>query len=514
MTKWLATSAAALLLTASPALAQQTTLNIGMASADVGRLDPHTATTTPDKGVLHYIFSGLVRIKPGEASPEFIEPDVAESWESSEDGLTWTFQIRDDVKCHGDYGTLTAEDVAWSLERARDPERSSFANDYAAVESITATGENEVEIVLSRPVPSLLGLYVNYHGGNIVCREAAEALGEDFTLNPVGTGPFMFAEYQPQQFVRLVANEDYFRGAPHIKEINYRYIPSDASRDLAFQSGELDMIYGRQDETWVDRIRQVPNTVVTVMSPGEMSVLSLNMTMPPLDDVRVRRAIAHALDRDAMVEFRGRSVTRPSISPVPEGYLGYTSDVPQYEFSIEKAKELLTEAGFPDGVTINTIHTTLPGMLATIEVIQALLAEADINLTITQVEHATFHAQIREDLSQLVHYSAARFPIADVYLTQFYYGPSTVGRPTAVTNFSHCDVADAEIEAARIETDTEKQLELWATAQQKIMDEVCAIPVYENMQLWAWKDTLDLGVEVNGSLNLSPPITEQARFTE
>jgi peptide/nickel transport system substrate-binding protein len=245
-----------------------------------------------------------------------------------------------------------------------------------------------------------------------------------------------------------------------------------------------------------------------------MSVLSLNMTMPPLDDVRVRRAIAHALDRDAMVAFRGPSVTRPSISPVPEGYLGYTDDVPQYEFDIERAKELLAEAGHPDGITINTIHTTLPGMLATIEVIQALLAEADINLTITQVEHATFHAQIREDLSQLVHYSAARFPIADVYLTQFYYGPSTVGRPTAVTNFSHCDVADEEIEAARVETDTERQLELWAIAQQKIMEEVCAIPVYENLQLWAWKDTLDLGTEVNGSLNLSPPITEQARFTE
>jgi peptide/nickel transport system substrate-binding protein len=214
MTKWLATSAAALLLAAGPALAQQTTLNIGMASADVGRLDPHNATTTPDKGVLHYIFSGLVRVKPGEASPEFIEPDIAESWESSEDGLTWTFQIREGVQCHGDYGELTAEDVVWSLERARDPERSSFANDYAAVDTITATGENEVEIVLSRPVPSLLGLYVNYHGGNIVCREAVEALGEDFNLNPVGTGPFMFAEYQPQQYVRLVANEDYFRGAP------------------------------------------------------------------------------------------------------------------------------------------------------------------------------------------------------------------------------------------------------------------------------------------------------------
>lgn len=514
MQRLLTGSAMVLLLAAGPSLAQETTLDIGMASADVGRLDPHNATTTPDKGVLNYIFDGLVRIKPGEASPEFIEPDIAESWESSEDGLTWTFKIREGVECHGDYGVLTAEDVVWSLDRSRDPERSSFANDYTAIDTITATAENEVEIVLKEPIPSLLGLLVNYHGGNIVCREAVEALGEDFILNPVGTGPFMFAEYQPQQFVRLVANEEYFRGAPQIKEIYYRYIPSDASRDLAFQSGELDMIYGRQDQTWVERIREVPGTNVVVMKPGEMSVLSLNMSMPPLDDVRVRRAIAHAIDRDAMVAFRGADVTLPAISPVPEGYLGYTDDVPTYPYDIDKAKALLAEAGHPDGITINAIHTTLPGMLATIEVVQALLDDAGITLDITLVEHATFHAQIREDLSQVVHYSAARFPVADVYLTQFFYGPSTVGTPTAVTNFSHCDVADAEIEAARVETDPDRQLELWAEAQRKIMDAVCAVPIYQNLQLWAWKDTLDLGYEVNGSLNLSPPITEQSHFTE
>jgi peptide/nickel transport system substrate-binding protein len=345
-----------------------------MASADVGGLDPHSATTTPDKGLLHWMFNGLVRIKPSESSPAFIEPDLAESWTTSEDGLTWTFQIRDDVECHGDYGALTAEEIVYSLERSRNPDISSFAKDYAAIDTITTAGDNEVQIVLSEPVPSLLGLLVNYLGGNIVCREAVEALGEDFILNPVGTGPFMFAEYQPQQFVRLVANEEYFRGAPAIKEIYYRYIPSDASRDLAFQSGEIDMIYGRQDQTWVERIQEVPNTTVAVMEPGEMSVLSLNMTMPPLDDIKVRQALAHALNKDAMVQFKGEAVTRPANSVVPQGYLGYTDDVPGYEYDVEKAKALLAEAGFPDGVMINTIHTTLPGMLSTIEVVQALFA--------------------------------------------------------------------------------------------------------------------------------------------
>ena len=324
----------------------------------------------------------------------------------------------------------------------------------------------------------------------------------------------MFAEYQPQQYVKLVANPEYFRGEPKIKEIFYRYIPSDSSRDLAFQSGEVDMIYGKQEQTWVERIKQVPGTVVSVMTPGEMSVIHLNMTMPPLDDLRVRKAVAHAISRDAMVQFKGPDVTLAAISPVPEGHLGYTADVPTYEYSVEKAKALLAEAGHPDGVTIKAIHTTLPGMLTTMEAIQALLREANINLEIETVEHATFHEQIRKDMSQVTHYAAARFPVADVYLTQFFYSPSIVGTPTAITNFSHCAVADAEIEAARVEGDKQKQLEYWAEAQRKIMAEVCAVPIVQSMQLWAWKDTLDLGVDVKGSLNLSPPVTEAASFSQ
>lgn len=501
-------------LTGTPAFAQQTTLNIGMASADAGKLDPHIATTTPDKGLLHWMFNGLVRIQPGQASPGFIEPDIASSWTTSDDGLTWVFTLRDDVECHGEYGNLDAADVVFSLNRSASPDQSSFSGDFAAFESIVATGPYEVTITLANSIPSLLGTLVPYHGGNIVCQDAVEALGEGYERTPIGTGPFMFAEYQPQQFVRLVANPEYFRGEPEIKEIFYRYIPSDASRDLAFQAGEIDMIYGRQDQTWVERIRQLPGTTVAIMSPGEMSMISLNKNMPPLDDIRVRQAVAHAMDRGTMVAFKGQDVTLPAVSVVPEGYLGFTDDVPQYDFNVEKAKALLAEAGFPDGVTLTAVHTSLPGMLSTMEAVQSLMRDAGITLDIEVVEHATFHQKIREDLSQVTHYSAARFPVADTYLTQFFHSDAIPLKPTAVTNFSHCDVADAEITAARTEPDPAKQLELWATAQQKIAADVCAVPIYQNLQLWAWKDTLDLGFEVKGSLNLSPAITETSRFTE
>jgi len=114
----------------------------------------------------------------------------------------------------------------------------------------------------------------------------------------------------------------------------------------------------------------------------------------------------------------------------------------------------------------------------------------------------------------LAHYDAVWGGRQPYHLTQFFHSDAIPLKPTAVTNFSHCDVADAEITAARTEPDSAKQLALWATAQQKIAAEVCAVPIYQNLQLWAWKDTLDLGFEVNGSLNLSPAITEVSRFTE
>ncbi len=490
-------------------------LNVGIAAPDAGRLDPHLSATTIDKAVFGWMFNGLVRFAPGSASPELIEPDLAESWETSDDGLEWTFHLRDDVQCHHDYGPLTAEDVVYSFERAADPNRSSFASDFEVFDTVEALDDHTVKITLKKPVPSLLGLVTNYHGGNIVCKKAAEEMGEDFQKKPIGTGPFMFDTYTPQQNLTLAANPDYFRGKPQLDGINYQYIPSDSARDLAFQSGELDMVYGKQDQTWAERTEQLEDAVVHVMEPAEMSVMYLNMATKPLDDIRVRRAMAMATDREQFMDFKGRDVTRIAELVVPQGYLGFadmTDLMPEHD--VEGAKALLAEAGHPDGITLKVIHTALPGMLGTMEVFQAQMAQAGINLDVEVVEHATFHAQIRKDLSQVVHYSAARFPVADTYLTQFYDSASIVGTPTGITNFSHCAVADDEIEQARVEQDPEKQKELWKTAQQKIMEEICSIPIYENLQIWATKKNLDLGYDLVGSLSLGPPVTENTHFTE
>ncbi|MCZ8183792.1 MAG: ABC transporter substrate-binding protein [Beijerinckiaceae bacterium] len=512
---WMAGGALAALLATGPALAQKTTLVIGMQTQDAGVLDPHINSGTPGKALLNWMFNGLVRIKPGQASPDQIEPDIAESWTSSADGKEWTFKLRQGVQCHHDLGEFTAEDAVFSLQRAGSKDSSAFSSDYSAFDKVEAVDKYTVRITLKTPIPSLLGQVMNYHGGNMVCKKAVDTLGKDgFARKPAGTGPFVFAEYVPQQYVKLVANPKYFRGEPKIKEIIYRFIPSDAARDLALQAGEIDMMIGRQEQAWVDRTNKIPGLKVIAFGPAEMSVIHLNMTQPPLDNIKVRQAIAHAIDRAGIQQFRGPAISRQAVSVVPSGYFGTHETAPLLPHNLARAKQLLTEAGFPNGVTIKAIHTTLPGMMGFIEATQAQLKRAGITLDITPVEHPTFHQQIRQDLSQLVHFQAARFPIADVYLTQFFHSRSIVKTPTAVTNFSHCKVADAEIDAARTEQDKAKQVALWKTAQEKIINEVCAVPVNEMLMLWAFKDSLDLGYELKGSLNLGPPITEQTRFTK
>ena len=495
-------------LAPAPAAAQMT-LRVGSGGADIAKLDPHRATSTNDKTVVGWMFNALVRFPPGSADPKTIEPDLAERWDRSPDGLTWTFHLRPGVKFHGSWGELTAEDVAYSLKRAADPKRSSFAGAYTAIADVVAIDPKTVRITLKHPVPSLLGLVANYHGGNIVSRKAAEELGDKYAAQPVGTGPFAFAEHVTQQHVKLVAHEGYFRGRPKLDGVNLRFIPSDSGRELAFASGELDLFYAKREQRWVTAARRRPDTIVDIFSPDEFRTVHINRTIAPLDDVRVRRAIAHGISVQEILRFVGTDVAIAGCSVVPPGYLGEDCPAGGYKFDQARAKALLAEAGHGSGLTLKVVVSNISAQLPIMEVIQAQLGKIGIKLDMSVVDHPTYHAQIRTNASALVFYGAARFPVADSYLTEFYHSDAIVGRPTAITNFSHCTVADAEIVSARAEPDDAKQLALWKTAQQKIHEDVCAVPLFGLLQVWARSPRLDLGYDFKGAMNLAPMLTEK-----
>lgn len=493
-------------------LASAQTLRVAGNESDFKTLDPDRATSTTDVTLVSWIFNGLVRFPPGSADPAKIEPDLAKSWESSDDEKVWTFHLRQGVKFQGDFGSLTADDVVYSLNRAKDPERSAFASDYSAFEKIEAVDSLTVRITLSRPVPDFLGLVANYHGGQILSKKAAEKYGKDFKRHPIGTGPFMFDKGVTQQYVHLVAFKDYFRGSPKLDGIRYRFIPSDSSRNLAFRSGELDLIVGRREQRWVEQANGWDGAHVDVFGPGEFRTLYINMAHKPLDKLKVRQAIANAVNVDQIIQFVGGDVSEKGCSVVPNGYLGEDCSW-SYKYDPERAQKLLAEAGYPNGLKLSAVVSSITSHLPIMQVIQAQLAQVGIDLKLRVVDHPTYHQRIRQDVSDLVFYGAARFPVADSYLSQFYDSKSIVGTPTAVTNFSHCRVADSEIEGAQNTGSQSERLKLWSLAQKKIHDKVCSVPLFSLMQVWAQSDALHLGYDLKGSLNLAPPITEQTTLT-
>ncbi len=500
--------AAALAFAGTAQAEPKTAITASIFSQDIGTLDPDFAVGTQDRVPVAWIFNALVRFKPGTIDPKTLEPDLAQSWDESEDGKTWIFHLRHGVQFHGGYGEFTADDVVFSLTKAGNSATSAFAADYAQFKSVEAVDPYTVKITLQQPVPSLLGMVSNYSGGFILSKKAYAERGDGFKRAPIGTGPFMFKSVAPSQSLELVANDAYFRGKPKISAISYRFMPSGASRDLAFENGEIVLGDGMQDQRWVNRMKAVPHTITDVMDPAELSQIYLNITSKPLDDIRVRQAIAYGINRAELLKWRGADVAREPKSVIPSGYLGYTADNGLLPYDPAKAKQLLADAGYKDGVTIKMVMTQEPNSLALMQVVQAQLKRVGINVDMNVVEHATYHQMIRQDVSQMSFYAAARFPVADVYLTQFFHSRSTVKTPTAVTNFAHCNAADAEIDAARTEVDKAKQEADWAEAQRKIVAQVCAVPLIETLQVWAHHDDFEFGFPMTGSMSLGPMLTE------
>lgn len=509
-------------------LAEKQELVIGMSYSDMGQLDPHMTSATNDVMILGSLFNGLVRYKPGASNPEKVQPDLAKGWEKSEDGLEWFFHLRQGVMFHSfnDHPAyeLTSEDVVFSLKRAADPERSLFASQYNAFKSIEAVDKYTVRIKLSEPIPSVLGVLTDYHGGIIVSKKAVKTLGDNFKRHPVGTGPFKFKSYSPQQKVVLVRNENYFRGKPFIKKLEYRYMPDLRSRQAAYLKGEIDAIEGRREQAWLDEMAKKKDTKIDIFGQGEMRAVHFNMTREPLDDIKVRKAIAYATSRKLLMKVQGEGLTVASPSPVPPGYLGYIEEVKKYQYDLEKAKELLKEAGYPDGVSLGEmVLSDIASYKVPMTSLQEQWRAAGIDVKLRIVDHSTYHSQIRKDVNPVVFYGASRFPIADIYLTQWYHSDSIVDKETGITNFSHYGEVDADgdgevdsvdklIEKARSEANREKQLELWAEAQKQIMEDVPAYPLFVLRLVFARKPWVKLGYDLQSTMELGYPIQWNTRI--
>src|SRR6266852_5381229 len=327
---------------------------LNIAAKEPDSLDPHASIIGQSQAIARFMFRGLTRfaIKDGKVTTAEVEPDLAESWTLSPEGTIWTFKLKKGVQFHKGFGELTAEDVKFSFERqiSRLP-GARFGVNLEVIKSIEVVDRHTVQIALKSFDPIFLLRMVGYQQGYIVSKKAMEKQGDQFKWNPVGTGPFYFERHSPREKVVLKAFDRFYGGRPQIDEINYFDVPEDSTKLIGLEKGTFDLLYPEVvTADFADQVKKM-GAVIDRRGPGGQERFYINMTKPPFDDIRVRKAFMHAIDRKAIKEtmYPG-GLGRLATSPVPAGYFGHIAvELPGYD--PELARKLLAEAGYPNGFT-------------------------------------------------------------------------------------------------------------------------------------------------------------------
>jgi len=496
-------------------------LRLGIDASDLGTSDPHKAAARNDRIVVDMLFNGLVRYKPGRA-PE-IEPDLAAAIPTPrlEKGFQiWRIQLKENVLCQAGPDTdsypMSADDVVYSLKRAADPERSSYAGAYEGM-SFRKVSAFEVDIVLEKPLSSILFFpkIADYAGGFIVCEKPTKAADEQAAA-PVGTGPFQLGTRQANRSLRLDANPGYFRGKPILDGVEVLYLPDFKTRDSMLRDGHLDVMFGSEHQDWHDAVQELVGVDVDVFGVGQVVTAHFNLSKPPLDKADVRKALVLALDREEFKAEFADGIVENVYSVVPHRFLpgGLSDEVVRKlgvgsEQNLAEARRLLEEAGHGDGFTLKLVSSERPHYLINYQSLQAQLAEIGVTVELEVVPHRDMHRRIRNNENAIVIYVAWR-PNADVFLTRFFHSRSIVQTGKSPdTNFSHYNGIDDLVEQARRARKPEHQLQLWRQAQIKLLHDAVAFPLHYINLVYAKRQNVDYGHDLKATMALYPQFTEK-----
>ena len=462
--------------------------------ADPVRLDPPDQTDNVSETVLRHVMDGLV-----EFDEEMnIVPALAVDWEVVGDGDGYRFFLREGVTFH-DGTPFDADAVKANFDRilAGGLRRTALLSPY--IRSIEV--EDEFTVVFYTHFP--FGALLNYlaHGASLIQSPTAIAeQGENIGRAPVGTGPFVFDRWVVGDYLSMKANSEYWGGEPQIDGIRFRVIPEEATRVFQLETGEADVIV-RVPPTEIPRLEAAAGTDILVADSLRVIYLGMVVHKSPLDDVRVRQAINHAIDREMIVSQILEGYATIADSPVAPLTQGYHS-AGGYAFDPDRAKELLAEAGYPDGFDI-TFWTPNGRYLKDYEtalVAQQMLAQVGIRADLQVIEWATY-------ISSLFDVSAETTE-AELYLLG--WAPSTgesdwVLRPLFSSdlfppvgdNASYYANAELDelIQAAMRETDPTVRNELYAQAQTIIHEDAVWVPLHALQQVVGVRSNVD-GVSI------------------
>jgi ABC-type transport system substrate-binding protein len=362
-----------------------------LASADdIVSMDPAFFIVPPAEAVGLTLYNSLVRYKWHQDTIE-VEPDLAERWEYSTDRKTLTFFLRKGVQFHKSFGEFTSADVKFHFDRLKDPNtKSPGLRESSLIDRIETPDPYTARFFLKTTSPNFLEALIAYRWGLIPSKKAIEQYGADYSKSPIGTGPYQLESWTPRQEIKFVANEQYFRGTPKIKRARLAVIPDETVQALAVQKGEVHGILVRAPEVF-KIVKDKPDVTVVGNSGSAYRGAFLNATKKPLSDVRVRRALAYAIDRPGLATALENMHT-VAWGIVPKGMFGYTDNVTKYTTDIARAKQLLVEAGYPNGgFTLNVILASIDKTMS--EVLSAAWAQIGVQTKIEILEAGAFSAR-------------------------------------------------------------------------------------------------------------------------
>ncbi|MDD2206884.1 MAG: ABC transporter substrate-binding protein [Aminobacterium sp.] len=455
--------AAAMLLVVATAgfAATMDTFTLGL-PGDAKSLDPQKAMDTMSFAVTKHINEPLVTV---DGKTKKLVPVLAERWEILDDH-TYKFYLKKGVKFHnGD--ELTAEDVVYSLKRVTTSE-SVFAKSkgkFIDPEGFEIIDKYTVIVRTRGPVGGWLDS-MKHPYASIFCKRAVEEGGKEYFRNPVGTGPFKFKSWIKGERIELTAFEDYHGKKPNFKNFNVLVLPDDSSRVIALETGTVDMIYSVPPND-CQRLKE-SEKVKVVEAPGlVLTFLDMNTQKKPLNDPKVRLALEYAVNKEAY-----NAVVYQGTSSIPNGPLLSActfspENVKTYPYNLEKAKELLKEAGYPDGMTLELWVSNFQDQVNGATVIQSMLAQIGIKVNIQVFESAVFDDHVKKHTHDLL---ISRWGMQTNRDAGQYWLPLFHSSNVNSSNWTLLSdkELDTYIDTANITIDTEKRTELFQKAWDRL----------------------------------------------
>jgi peptide/nickel transport system substrate-binding protein len=493
-------------VSASPKRAAQQVLTVRQYD-EPGGFDPATLFRIETENIAFNIYSGLTTFDPQTGEPL---PDLAESWQISPDARTYTFKLVENATWHQDFGKVTSGDVKYSYERVLDPKTGSpYRAELGNIASIETPTDYSVVIHLTRPDSNFLYQVGNYHQGQIVKKEAIEKYGDQYPRNPVGTGPFALKEWLANSHMILEAHPTYFKGAPSLTRIRLNLIKDVDAAATALSNGEVNlaMNVGTNNET-LQRLMNAGRFSLHKSEDYAVNLLIMNPEYAPLADVRVRQAVAHAIDNDAIATKLTPHTGKSHNSILPAFMPVYASGLPTYPYSPARAKELLGQAGYGSGFAVTQILTSTGGVTPDLLLRQAMLAEVGINLQFELMETAIWNKRRNSGDYQM---TGRLYPAVNPDTLLFgYLHPDNIV-PKGLNGAKYTNPAlTSELEAARGELNAVERKKHYAEVQRIAQIDLPYIPVQSATVWWAGQPWLkNVKIDKLAVVNYFPVYVEE-----